>query len=819
MIIPVRHFGGLVTNPQQEDIPDFSSAFNLNVDPEAQGQLRGIPTNGDAYTVARVIDEISTATPMVVRTTAVHGLTTGMTVTISGVISTLSPDPNGTHTVTVVDTTHFSYGDEYNTGAYTSGGVMTVDILDIHDSAMIKYNDSGATKWDLVGIDKEDNDIVVIENFHGLTPATRTYNDLVTSPTGTASTVKIFGNAAQVGLGNGQTEIPYVVYRLLNDRKFFNDNETASAGLHAHYARCDNQATTTLVSGGTKANPCVITTSENHKMLGGELVDMTGMTVAGLASADGVFTVTVLTDTTFSLDGCNTTGDSGYTSGGTVNGQYVSCTVGTNASTGAADYFAADTLYAWAVSIVYDGLQNSNLQTVNGDTGLIVKISKANAFPSANVILNMQEAKTKFANPLYDKRMTAIKIWRAECPTGSIKVGELGLYRLVRTIDINKGYGGVNWSPSSNDYLLTYLDEGGYPEGGQTYEAETGISETRERTYIHYDLNATGGGYHWMALPYVPQSSTGGVPTAVDWDRYIFRSQKFRPNMVNWVSGNHIVLPEIPVDMIYYDDRLYVFTENKVYRINPELLIIENFYEGAGVSARGGVVPTEGGLFFCNLNGAYRLRANQFEIKVETLTDNIKIDLGDFTFNWGRFATRSLDVINKDIHRIIATYLPDKRSVVFMGQDTTATTYAYIYYLPTQEWFTWDFGDITLDSNSGIVTGKDGELYFSGDGGGASSMVKLLGGAGRQNASWISKEFTLNEPSQNKHWQKLKWGSSGTVAVKYATNGDNPFSGSTATSDTYFNTYKKTFQFYVALTSTATMDSLDVVVRKLLGDR
>ena len=741
MIIPIRHFGGMLTNPQGEDINDFSSEWNLNCDPETQSQLRGIADNGAAY------------------------------------------QANG-----------------------------NVEIPDATESRLIKYNASGTMKWDLVYLDKEDNDISVVENFHDGTEGNRTFNDIVTSPNGTASTIDTFGNSAQIGMGNGDGERPYVVYRLLNDRKFFDDNFTASAGVFAHYGECNNQDIVFAVNNVTQTTPLQVNFTQvfgggvvNHRMLKGDRVEIRG--VVGATGANGIFTVSILSDTVVTLDGTSSGG--AYSSGGTCYGGW--CQIASLTYNVAAGYFAADTLYAYGVSLVYDGLQNSNLLTTYDS--VLSSVSNGGAGDTITLAIQVLAAasgRSMFADSLFDKRVTAVKVWRAECSTGDESPQNLGLYRLVDTIDINKGLGEVNWSSVG---VFSYVDNGGYPGGGQTYEEETGFLGTTERTYVHYGLNTTGGGYHWMAQPYVSTPGTsGGVPTPIDWDRYIFRSMKYRPNMVNWVEGNHLTLPEIPVELKYYENYLYAFTENNLYKIHPGLLIYDTF-EGVGISKQGGVVVTENGMFFCNLNGAYRLFNNQ----ITTITDNIKISLGNYTVNWLEFAK---DCFTTPAHlgRIIVAYLADKRSVIFMGSAGTATTYAFVYYLPTEEWYTWNFGSVTIDSNSGVVTGKDGELYISGD----TSLYKLLGGSGNQDCDWVSKEFTLGKPSQNKLWGKMKWdgdAGTGSIVVKYNTNGGDPLTGATATSDTYFNIYKKTFQAYFDLGGNATVDSTDILVRELEGER
>lgn len=72
------------------------------------------------------------------------------------------------------------------------------------------------------------------------------------------------------------------------------------------------------VTGATNANPCVITTGAAHGMSTGDQVTFSsvgGMTQLNTLPATAI---TVLTSTTFSLDGVNSTAYGVYTSGGTV---------------------------------------------------------------------------------------------------------------------------------------------------------------------------------------------------------------------------------------------------------------------------------------------------------------------------------------------------------------------------------------------------------------------------------------------------------------------------------------------------------------------
>src|SRR5690348_3284911 len=68
------------------------------------------------------------------------------------------------------------------------------------------------------------------------------------------------------------------------------------------------------VSDATNASPIVVTTTAAHLMATGDRVRVSGVT--GNTAANGDFTITVLTSTTFSLDG--STGNGAYVSGGTA---------------------------------------------------------------------------------------------------------------------------------------------------------------------------------------------------------------------------------------------------------------------------------------------------------------------------------------------------------------------------------------------------------------------------------------------------------------------------------------------------------------------
>lgn len=647
--ISIRNFGGMMTNPHKEDIPDNMAVYALNIDPQTElGTLRGIEQNGASYTAN------STAIP------------------------------------------------------------------DVYEADWINYEVSGSPRWDLIYVDRSDDDISAIENFYGA-EAARALTDLVTTGI-VPECVKTFNNTAQIG--NGIDDKAISVYRLLANKACFNGGETITAGLLYEESECYNAGTL-----------------------------------------------------------------SGFVSG---NFYPIACT--DPASTG---YFQTGVLYQWAVSFVVDGIQESNLTGL--EEGGANSVIPSTGGASSTVTIRAYDANTNFTN--MDKRVTAVKLYRAE--SSDAQFANLGLYRLVKTIDIND----AGWTVDTDHYDYDYTDDGSY-EGGQTYEEETGIPETLRYQSVRYAINEVGGGYHWVTVGQPENESD------IDWSRYIFRSKKFRPNMFDW-TRDFLVLPEIPTALAWYNDRLYAFSNNITYRINPELMYIEDTFFGAGAMHRQSVFVSEYGLYFCNVNGAYRIQDSGIDFISDPIAETPTT--GSY-LGWKLFASQSSA---SAFAKIVVKAEVDKRIVLFIGSTSGNTIWALGFYVPTGQWFAYGIGGVAVDADSGAYGGKDGEVYISN----ATASYRLFNSANFENTVWVSKEFHLNEPSQNKSWNKIKWDATtptgSSFAVTYGTEGTDP--ATSATNDAWINTYKKTFQIKIAgtaaTTNNPTMDSIDIIARRLYGKR
>jgi hypothetical protein len=246
-------------------------------------------------------------------------------------------------------------------------------------------------------------------------------------------------------------------------------------------------------------------------------------------------------------------------------------------------------------------------------------------------------------------------------------------------------------------------------------------------------------------------------------------------------------------------------------------MYIEDTFFGAGASHRQSVLVSEYGMYFCNLNGAYRIR----DSGIDVISDPIAETTTEGTYaGWKAFAAAT---DNSAFDRITIKAEVDKRLILFVGStaDTDNKSNSFGFYIPTGEWRRYGLGVIALTANSGLFPGKDGEVYISN----ATASYRLFASANFENTQWVSKEFHLGEPSQNKSWNKVKWDattpSTSSFAVLYGTEGTDP--ATSVTNDAYINIYKKTFQLKITGTAATTnnpkMDSIDIIARKLFGKR
>lgn len=94
------------------------------------------------YTASGNVSDASDAEPIVITTSAAHGLSTGDVVDIASVGGNLGAD--GTWAVTVLSATTFSLDNSYGDGAYTSGGTWTATITGLASHKQTIFADLNA---------------------------------------------------------------------------------------------------------------------------------------------------------------------------------------------------------------------------------------------------------------------------------------------------------------------------------------------------------------------------------------------------------------------------------------------------------------------------------------------------------------------------------------------------------------------------------------------------------------------------------------------------------------------------------------------------
>lgn len=115
--------GGSLNLIANGDFESFTTNTPANFSIVAGVAGTNIFQGGSGLTTSGLISGATNATPIVITTTAAHGLATGASVTIAGVGGNTAA--NGTWTITVLSPTTYSLTGSVGSGAYTAGGAWT----------------------------------------------------------------------------------------------------------------------------------------------------------------------------------------------------------------------------------------------------------------------------------------------------------------------------------------------------------------------------------------------------------------------------------------------------------------------------------------------------------------------------------------------------------------------------------------------------------------------------------------------------------------------------------------------------------------------
>lgn len=271
--------------------------------------------------VGGYITGVTAASPAVVQMNSVHGLSTGAYVYITGVQGITGA--NGFFQITVTSTTSFSLNGSTTSGMWSSGGLVYVpqlapfaaDLPGPSGTAAIGQitqpvtSNSGIFVWNplgFVGLPWETNQAL----------AARCRAKLQSlSPNGPKGAYQYFATSAAQYLAAETPPVTLsspITQALVVQSYATGIVTTYIANANGAVLGCSDLA----ITGATNATPIVITTAGAHGLSTGAFATISG--VQGNTNANGTWVITSTGADTFSLNG--STGNSGYISGGSVDG-------------------------------------------------------------------------------------------------------------------------------------------------------------------------------------------------------------------------------------------------------------------------------------------------------------------------------------------------------------------------------------------------------------------------------------------------------------------------------------------------------------------
>ena len=336
-----------------------------------------------------------------------------------------------------------------------------------------------------------------------------------------------------------------------------------------------------------------------------------------------------------------------------------------------AQNFPRNKQYYYKVSFVYDGFQESPMNSYY----FTVKTGDKSY---ANMLMDI-----KLAQP--PMRVNAIAIYR--------KNNIEDYYRFVKEVQLDG-----NWASKDNQYIRIEIDDGIL---SGSYESINGVAETLRDTSVNYKISCTGGGVLFAANCWHPK-----IQNATN---YIFKSQPGSFSIFDW-TRDFLTLPSVPTSMVWFQGKLYVFDLNNTYRINAEMMAIEDTAEGTGCISNDSYIVTDAGLFFCDYSNMYMHTGTQAAaLGSNILRSSLLDDEGTPNHAWQNIKHNRNPVVSYDpkiqtvrfmFEDIITEETDDAEAVTFTG--------SWNYNIPQQR-----FDLVEYPTPQSTVSGARSEAFLS----------------------------------------------------------------------------------------------------------
>lgn len=449
----------------------------------------------------------------------------------------------------------------------------------------------------------------------------------------------------------------------------------------------------------------------------------------------------------------------------------------------------------YATSFIYDGYQESPLSSWTQVSG----ISGTNK--SINVTINI------YVGTL-SKRVSHINLYRSSS-TGSA-IQPTGFFRLIKTIKLNNGWITNNTNTSApnwgNYYNKTINDTG---LSYASYESRTGISEALLTTLPKYKLAAKVNNFLYI--------TNCSHPDIEDATNYLFKSRPFNFDQFNWIRDS-LKLPNPATALESFNGRLYAFSENELYVVNPDGMYIEDTIKGIGCKHQNAITTGELGMSWIDKNSIYYHNGQNIVDIAEPIKSANQID--DSYNEYITMKVLTEEASDKYQGNIFVAYDAYRKAFCYFfttkfgSGPVTYRKSCLVFTIPKQRWDFWHRGNTDYINKEmyGHVIGKNNEIFISDSQDGLIQPFDPKSDTRRTVWEWYSKKFTMGDSTVDKIFYKAEiLSEDSTPTLSINTTEDSSLY-------TFLTTQKKSRHLQLRIVnndSTAIVDALRIVFRKL----
>lgn len=406
-------------------------------------------------------------------------------------------------------------------------------------------------------------------------------------------------------------------------------------------------------------------------------------------------------------------------------------TVSVTESTTNADIEYDEQTYHYGFSVVYDEYQESPLYYDKVGNNVLQHFkshqhsSTNNPTKGINVQITVDTTDTKFT-----KRITGIRVYRAISPLSTFLA--TGYYRLVKEIDVTASTG---WTTSGTDKIYTYTDKN--DTASQSYDNNTGMPQSLDNFSVDYKLSTKINNSIFVANCYQPDIGLQ------DSSSYIFKSKAYRPSMFDW-ANDYLRIEFIPTAITSFLGKLYVFGENRMLKINPNNMIVEDDFEGVGCLNQRSVLVSEYGMLIASDKSIYLHNGNT------------PAPISDVINEGSTYAWQNRDTT----YDSFVLFEPKRNSFLVFFETSSNEQCAWAFNISQQRW------DLYTYSNAfkGGYLNRDGEVVVSD----SNSLERLFTSGTQKNFEWRSADLNMGSDSQRKIFFKVYVFGTGTIDVQHS---------------------------------------------------